>query len=399
MFTIHRNPQITTRTEEWCPIVDAVEYAEAMLPGWGWAMMRQWHRAGRLPLRGDWRGKFEQPIGRGWLDHLAFPDPPRRDESTFHLPDGSLGMRLPPGLVFNVDNNNLHIDQQSAVGMGFEDAPRVIANVQVRVDVLRRLVGNEPNPTPSSASGHQTNKVTRPKKYQTTGSAFTQVRQQATAVKTYTADEIAKGAKTGQWDALNKQNGAVLKSAAGVAAPETTSAKSSNTTGNPAPSNDVMPGSRLLTVDLGPMRIARPENWDVIAAQQQGQSITIAPRSGIVSNGIGYGVVINGASFKGKATIDEMTAEIVRSLQSGGDLQVVGKATPIEVAGVGGRSVTMQSTSPFPDARGQSQKERDWLVTLPRPDGSAIFLVFVAPESEYERLSPTFDRMLKSAQF
>ena len=125
-------------------------------------MMRQWHRAGRLPLRGDWRGKFEQPIGRGWLDHLAFPDPPRRDESTFHLPDGSLGMRLPPGLVFNVDNNNLHIDQQSAVGMGFEDAPRVIANVQVRVDVLRRLVGNEPNPTPSSASGHQTNKVTRP---------------------------------------------------------------------------------------------------------------------------------------------------------------------------------------------------------------------------------------------
>jgi hypothetical protein len=160
-----------------------------------------------------------------------------------------------------------------------------------------------------------------------------------------------------------------------------------------------MPGSRLLTVDLGPMKIARPENWDVIAAQRQGQSITIAPHSGIVSNGIGYGVVINGASFKGKATIDEMTAEIVRSLQSGSDLQVVGKATPIEVAGVGGRSVTMQSTSPFPDARGQSQKERDWLVTLPRPDGSAIFLVFVAPESEYERLSPTFDRMLKSAQF
>jgi hypothetical protein len=75
--------------------------------------------------------------------------------------------------------------------------------------------------------------------------AFTQVRQQAAAVKTYTADEIAKGAKTGQWDALNKQNGAVLRSAAGVAAPETTSAKSSNTTGNPASSNDVMPGSRL----------------------------------------------------------------------------------------------------------------------------------------------------------
>ncbi len=122
---------------------------------------------------------------------------------------------------------------------------------------------------------------------------------------------------------------------------------------------------------------------------------------GIVSNGIGYGVVISGVSSKRqKATIDQMTAEIVRNLQSGGgDLQTVGKAKSIKVAGVRGRSVTMQSTSPFPDAKGQSQKERDRLVTIPRPDGSVIFLVFVAPESEFERLTPTFERMLKSVQF
>lgn len=238
-----------------------------------------------------------------------------------------------------------------------------------------------------------------PEKYRTT-SAFTMVRQQATGVKTYTADEIAQGAKTGQWDALNKQNGALFKPAAGVAPSETTPAKSNNTTGNTVSGNDVMPSSRLVTADLGPMRMVRPENWDVIAPQQ-GQSLTIAPRAGIVSNGIGYGVVINGVSSKGKnATIDQMTVEIVRSLQSGGgDLQTVGKATPIKVAGVRGRSVTMQSTSPFPDATGQSQKERDRLVTIPRPDGSVIFLVFVAPESEFERLSPTFERMLKSMQF
>ena len=64
-----------------------------------------------------------------------------------------------------------------------------------------------------------------------------------------------------------------------------------------------------------------------------------------------------------------------------------------------GESVTMQSTSPFSDAKGQAQKERDWLVTIPRPDGSVIFVVFVAPESEFERLTPTFERMLKSVQF
>jgi len=98
-------------------------------------------------------------------------------------------------------------------------------------------------------------------------------------------------------------------------------------------------------------------------------------------------------------TIDQATEEIVRTLQSGSsDLRTVGTATDVEVAGVRGRAVNMQSTSPFPDARGQSQKERDRLVTLPRPDGSVVFMVFVAPESDYERLSPTFERMLQSVQ-
>jgi Zn-dependent protease with chaperone function len=264
-----------------------------------------------------------------------------------------------------------------------------------------QFLSDHPNPGNREAAIQKEIQGWPPEKFQTTSSAFTTVRQQATGAKTYTADEIAQGAKTGQWDALNKQNGAVFKPAAGVASSKTTPAKSNNTIGNAVPWNDVMPSSRLVTADLGPMRMVRPENWDVIAPQQQGQSLTIAPRAGIVSNGIGYGVVINGVSSKEKkATIDQMTVEIVRSLQSGGgDLQTVGKTTPIKVAGVRGRSVTMQSTSPILDAKGLSQKERDRLVTIPRPDGSVIFLVFVAPESEFERLRPTFERMLKSVQF
>ena len=90
----------------------------------------------------------------------------------------------------------------------------------------------------------------------------------------------------------------------------------------------------------------------------------------------------------------------MRNLQNGGgDLQAIGKATVVRVAGVRGRSVRMQSTSPFPDAKGQPQKERDQLVTIPRPDGSVVFFVFVAPESEYQRLSPTFGKMLRSVRF
>jgi len=45
------------------------------------------------------------------------------------------------------------------------------------------------------------------------------------------------------------------------------------------------------------------------------------------------------------------------------------------------------------------QKERDWLVTVPRSDGSVIFMVFVAPDAEFARFQPAFEAMIKSIQF
>lgn len=237
-------------------------------------------------------------------------------------------------------------------------------------------------------------------KYRGDSAAFAKARQHAAGVKAYSAEEIAQGAKSGQWESLNRKNGAVLKVPAGMVAPETTAGQGGSGTAAPVALNDVMPSSKFVFADLGPLKMVRPENWEVIAPQQEGQSLTIAPRTGVVSNGVGYGVVINGVSTKDQQmTIDQATDEIVRSLQGGSsDLQTMGKAADVTVAGVRGRTVNMQSTSPFPDAKGQSQKERDRLVTIPRPDGSVIFMVFVAPEQDYERLSPTFERMLQSVQ-
>ncbi len=45
------------------------------------------------------------------------------------------------------------------------------------------------------------------KNYHTGGAAFANARQHATGVKTYSAEEIAQGAKSGEWAKLNKQNG------------------------------------------------------------------------------------------------------------------------------------------------------------------------------------------------
>jgi hypothetical protein len=56
------------------------------------------------------------------------------------------------------------------------------------------------------------------------------------------------------------------------------------------------------------------------------------------------------------------------------------------------------SPSPIPAAGGQPQTEQDWLVTVPQRDGSVIFLLFVAPQSEFASFRPAYEAMLNSLQ-
>lgn len=134
---------------------------------------------------------------------------------------------------------------------------------------------------------------------------------------------------------------------------------------------------------------------------QQGQSVIIAPQAGITRSGVGYGVILNGVAPPAgeRLSIDDATRQLVRDFEQNEALQPVGDAKAISVAGVQGRSVILQSISPFPAANGQPQKEHDWLVTAPLRDGSVIFMIFVAPQSQFERFQPMYEAMLKSVQF
>lgn len=237
------------------------------------------------------------------------------------------------------------------------------------------------------------------KRYVTNTTAFTQAQRQAKSIKSYNAQEIADGAKSGRWVSVNRQNGAVFKAPPGVNVQQT-SAQQGEPAG-PVSSSDVAPSSRMVNENLGPFSISHPSNWEVIPPQQQGNSVTIAPRAGVNGNGVGYGVVINGVRPQnGAGDLDQITSQLIQQMQQGGgDLQQVGSVQPITVAGIRGRSVNMESTSPFTTADGQPQKERDWMVTLPQQDGSVMYFVFVAPKSEFSRFKPTFDNMLRSLQF
>ena len=266
-----------------------------------------------------------------------------------------------------------------------------------------QLLSDHPNPGNREQAIEKEIRNWPPENYAGDSPAFQKVRQQAIGVKAYTAEEIAQGAKSGEWAALNRKNGATFSPTAASAGSTGASAlASSGTASAPAVSlPNVLPSQRMVMTDLGPVKFERPENWQVMMPKQQGQDVTIAPQAGINSNGVGYGVVLNGIAPPNgeRLSIDDATRQLVQYFQQNNGLKVVGDAQPITVGGVQGRSVNLQSTSPFPAANGQPEKERDWLVTVPMRDGGVIFMMFVAPQSEFGRFQPTYEVMLKSMRF
>jgi Zn-dependent protease with chaperone function len=239
--------------------------------------------------------------------------------------------------------------------------------------------------------------------YSSNSAAFQKVRQHAMGVKAYTGEEIAQGAKSGQWASLNKRNGATFNPAGANAlvTNASASAPSSSSKASAVSLESVLPSQRMRSAELGPLKIEYPENWQVMMPKKQGQFISIAPQAGVTANGVGYGVLLNGvAPPRGeRMSIDDVTRELVKDMEQNETLQPADDAQPIRVAGVEGRSVNLHSVSPFASASGQPQRERDWLVTVPQRDGSVIFMVFVAPHSEFDRFRETYEAMLRSVQF
>lgn len=267
-----------------------------------------------------------------------------------------------------------------------------------------QFLSDHPNPGNREQAIEKEIKNWPPEQYASDGPAFQKTRQHAMGVKAYTGEEIAQGAKSGQWSAVNKKNGATFTPAAASFASTGTSAAaapSSSSNVTVASLQSVFPSQRMLLADLGPLKIEYPDNWQIVPPKQKGQSVAIAPPGGIAESGVGYGVVFNDVALSNgqRLGIDDFTRTIVHDMEQNETLQQVGEAKPITVAGIEGRSVTLHSVSPFAAANGRSQAERDWLVTVPQRDGSVIFMVFVAPQSEFDRFQPTYQTMLSSVHF
>jgi hypothetical protein len=224
---------------------------------------------------------------------------------------------------------------------------------------------DHPNPGNRAAAVSKEVGTLTPKKYQSDSAEFKSVKSTVAGMKPPTAQEIA---------AQQKQGGGTIAS---------------------APASEIMASSTYKRLEHDAYTISYPENWQVLG--DKSSSVTIAPKAGVSENATAYGVIIGGYKPEGQASLDDSTLQLLKTLQQQDtNMKTAGQAEDIRVNGVPGKSIDLLNVSPIRTADGGTQRERDWLVTLQRKDGSLLYLVFVSTEKDFDQMRPAFEKMLRS---
>ncbi len=191
-------------------------------------------------------------------------------------------------------------------------------------------------------------------------------------------------------------------------------------TGAPSGTQSDWPSDRFKTFQNSLLYIDYPDNWQ---AYGQGDAASIAPRGGLVDDGNGnqalaYGVIVNiyqphidgyGQQLQGRdygqgsgqnssqgsaMALEHATDQLVAEFrQSNRNMRVIRYHEGIRVDGGNALSSYLSNDSPITGG----SRETDWLITLQRPDG-LLFLVFTAPEREFQSYESTFQQMLSSVR-
>lgn len=157
----------------------------------------------------------------------------------------------------------------------------------------------------------------------------------------------------------------------------------------------IAPSSNFRELRHSAFSIAYPENWRVFG--DQNSAVTIAPEAGVSQNAIAYGVVISGVQPRAGQSLTDVAAQIYQGLQqSNPQLRAADSPKAATVNGSPAISVNLIGPSPLATADGRAAVERDLLVAVQRPDGLVIWMLFIAPERDFDALAPAFKAMLES---
>ena len=124
-----------------------------------------------------------------------------------------------------------------------------------------QLLSDHPNPGNREQAIEKEIRNWPPKEYASDSPAFQKVRQHAMGVKAYTGQEIAQGAKSGEWAAINQKNGATFNPAGAnaLSAGGSPAASSAPPSARTVSLQSVLPSQRMVPIDLGLVKIVPGE--------------------------------------------------------------------------------------------------------------------------------------------
>lgn len=148
----------------------------------------------------------------------------------------------------------------------------------------------------------------------------------------------------------------------------------------PAAATDVEPGGNAREFEGQGLRLRYPGNWK---ASESASGTVFSPEAG---SQVHYGAILNRFRPQNSATLEESTRELIAALkQSNPALREVGRIEDIRVNGVAGKSIDLLQGG-----------QRQWLVTMSRGGREVDYLMFVAPQDDFDRVRPVFEEMVRS---
>jgi beta-barrel assembly-enhancing protease len=146
--------------------------------------------------------------------------------------------------------------------------------------------------------------------------------------------------------------------------------------------------------DHGAFRVSYPDNWQVKG--DRNTALTLFPPGGASAETVAYGAILSGFTPKRSRDLDGATGELLSSMQdTNPGLNVIGRAANISLNGRPAKSVELLGTSSVQE-NGQAIPERLRLVTLQGKGNLVVYMIFVAPNVDFDALDPSFERMMKS---
>ena len=226
-----------------------------------------------------------------------------------------------------------------------------------------------------------------------TSPEFTKIRALAAKEKTYNANEVQAGA----W----RQTGKYALVAGGPAQviPAVPQGRGQGGAAGVRLSQSALGlNDRMVAYQGAGFSVSYPASWQ--KGEGQNGSVAFVPPNGSGQAGIAYGALIDSVRFKTAITdansLAQATSAVAQKMsQQNGGMQQASQLVAVTIGGQPGNAVELRGRSPVADG-GSVLVERDWLVTVARPDGALSYMIFVAPEPDFAALRPVFSTMVQS---